>query len=844
MKKTRYLCIHGHFYQPPRENPWLEAVELQESAHPFHDWNERITMECYGPNTAARVSTWDGRILDIRNNYQKISFNFGPTLLSWMEANRPHIYEDIIDADRISAEQRAGHGNALAQPYNHTILPLATSREKTVQVVWGIEDFRERFGRDPEGMWLPECAADVQTLECLAQNGIRFTVLAPRQARCIRLLDGTGRWISVEGGRIDPTRPYVCPLPSGRSIALFFYDGPISQAIAFEGLLNDSHVFLGRLKQGFSDSRDWPELLHIATDGESYGHHHRHGEMALAYTLHLVEQERLAKLTNYGEYLEMYPPEVEARIWNDSSWSCVHGVERWATDCGCNSGMHQGWQQSWRQPLREAFQYLARKADEIYDREAPKYFREPETALLKYINVLLSQSKLESFREYLGEQGKDREASLKGVEALRLMEMMRNAQLIFTSCAWFFDEVSGIETVQNMKYAGRLVQLMEPFGVDAEQEFLRILGEAKSNVPDIDNGATAYLRYVKPNTVDLNRVVAHHAITHFDNHETGHFRLFGYEIHERDSEMSSFGDTRLKLSKISALSLLDGESVDTTAVVLHFGGHDFRCSIVGPLGYVPYSKLREDLFTTYHKRSLTDLVRVVDEYFGRRYYAINHLFSEGRRDILQRITDASFHRFDTAITRIYEENRKFMDYLLEVNAPLPQAFISAAEFVLRRRLLSELDSFLESSDADPLIQIAKEASRFRIRMGDAIVARRLEQTFSGIFEELAISPTVSLCQVAGALLDVFELLQLRPDHWEAQNILFALVHGRPLPAHLARRTFQDLSPAPGDATPALRELAVRLRVSLEPFDKTAGKLREHSPGGSSELVPMFSSAES
>ncbi len=839
MKQNRYLCIHGHFYQPPRENPWLEAVEVQDSAHPYHDWNERIAMECYGPNTAARISTWDKRILDIRNNYSKISFNFGPTLLSWMEARRPLMYEDIIEADRVSVRER-GHGNALAQAYNHVIMPLATEREKVIQTVWGLEDFRSRFGRDPEGMWLPECAVDIPTLEVLAEHGIKFTVLAPRQAKAFRLREETSEWESAEGGSIDPTRPYVCNLPSGRQVVLFFYDGPISQAIAFEGLLNDSHVFADRLMQGFDDKRSWPELLHIATDGESYGHHHRHGEMALAYTLHLIEQDGRAELVNYAQYLAMHEPEAEVEIWDQSSWSCIHGVERWRSDCGCNSGMHPGWRQDWRAPLRDAFRYLANKAYEVYDKEAADYFEEPEKALHNYIHVLLNPNKLERFRQFLKNHGRSTDTAMRSLEILRLMEMMRNTQLMFTSCAWFFDEVSGIETVQNMKYAGRLLQLLLPFHHEVEEEFTKKLEQAKSNIDHMKDAATCYRRFVKPHTVDLYRVIAHYVITHFDCEERGRHRVFCYEVQEHDSEQSFFGSTGIKICRISALSLLDGETVETTAVALHFGGHDFRCSIMGSLGYIPYEKLREDLFTTFHKRSITDLVRVVDEYFGHTYYSVDSLFSEGRRDLLSRITDEAFHRFDTALTQIYEENRKFMDYLLEVNAPLPQGFLAAAEFVLRRRLLEGLDNFMETSETSGLLEIAAEANRYGIHMQDSSVTRQLEQTFTSIFDELALSPNAEICGVADALLQVFELLSIKPDFWEAQNNVFALVHDRPLPAHLAERNGSRSAHVPDEARQALHELAQKLHISLEPFEKTADELSSTRPSMSSERITMIS----
>ncbi|MEJ7607720.1 MAG: hypothetical protein WKF37_15960 [Bryobacteraceae bacterium] len=340
----RYLCVHGHFYQPPRENPWLEAIELQDSAYPYHDWNERITAECYAPNAATRILDSDGRIDQIVNNYSRINFNFGPTLLAWAKDKAPGLHQMIVDADVQSRTEFSGHGSAIAQAYNHMIMPLSNRRDKFTQVHWGIEDFRFRFGREPEGMWLPETAVDVETLDIMAELGLKFTILAQHQAHLVRRIDAK-EWVDVTGGRIDPTRAYDCRLQSGRTIAIFFYDGPISRAVAFERLLDNGVVFGQRLVSGYSSGRDWPELAHIATDGESYGHHHRYGEMALAYALNHIESEQQARITNYGEYLASHPPTHEVEIYENTAWSCAHGVGRWNSDCSCNTGGSGDWNQ-------------------------------------------------------------------------------------------------------------------------------------------------------------------------------------------------------------------------------------------------------------------------------------------------------------------------------------------------------------------------------------------------------------------------------------------------------------------------------------------------------------------
>ncbi|HVV69935.1 MAG TPA: DUF3536 domain-containing protein, partial [Verrucomicrobiae bacterium] len=387
----KFICIHGHFYQPPRENPWLETVELQDSASPYHDWNERIGAECYAPNTTARILDEEGRIARITSNYARISFNFGPTLLAWMKDKMPEIHEAIVESDRLSQQHYSGHGSAVAQVYNHMILPLANARDKYTQVLWGVRDFESRFGRAPEGMWLAETAADTPTLETLAELGIKFTILSPYQASRTREI-GKRNFRDVGGGQIDPTRPYLMRLPSGKTITLFFYDGPVSQAVAFEGLLTSGERFAHRLMSAFNDRRDWDQLVHIATDGESYGHHHRQGEMALAYALQYIESRNLARLTNYGEYLEHHAPTREVQIHEKSSWSCVHGVGRWMTDCGCNSGGHAGWRQGWRTPLRQALDWLRDELAPLFESKGKELLRDPWDARNRYISIILDRS--------------------------------------------------------------------------------------------------------------------------------------------------------------------------------------------------------------------------------------------------------------------------------------------------------------------------------------------------------------------------------------------------------------------------------------------------------------------
>ena len=441
----RYICIHGHFYQPPRENAWLEAIEYQDSAYPYHDWNERINAECYATNASSRIFNDQSQIVEIVNNYNKISFNFGPTLLSWLEQHSNSEYQAILKADKDSQIRFSGHGSAIAQAYNHMIMPLAHHRDKITQIVWGIKDFERRFKRKPEGMWLPETAVDLATLDFMAEYEIKFTVLAPRQAARVKHPNDP-KWHDVSGSHIDTTVPYFINLPSGRKITLFFYNGPISRAVAFEGLLNQGEIFAERLISGFSRGRNSPQLLHVATDGESYGHHHYRGDMALAYALHYIESNNLAKITNYGEFLEKYPPELEVDIFENTSWSCYHGVERWKSNCGCKSGQHIKWHQRWREPMRNTFDWLRDTLAPVCEEKLQNMLKNLWEARNDYIDVIInrSQESLESFLRLHCVRELD---ETEKIAVIKLMELQRHTMLMYTSCGWFFDEISGIESV-------------------------------------------------------------------------------------------------------------------------------------------------------------------------------------------------------------------------------------------------------------------------------------------------------------------------------------------------------------------------------------------------------------
>lgn len=502
---SKALCIHGHFYQPPRFDPWLEDVLPEGSAAPQHDWNARITRECYAPLAWARRLDGMGMIQELVNCYAWMSFNFGPTLLRWMELHAPETYARVLDGDRQSLA-RLGHGNALAQVYHHAIMPLATEMDKNLEIAWAVQDFRTRFGRAPEGMWLAETAVDLPTLEALAGADIRFTILAPRQAQAVRALDGV-EFRPVTEDSLDTTRPYLVRLPQGKSITVFFYDGPVSRAVAFERLLGSGENFWIRLGGSYSEG-----LRSIATDGESYGHHFMFGEMALAYVIQQAKEGRDdVALTNYAAYLEANPARDEVRIHESTSWSCVHGVERWKTHCGCSDGGHPDWIQDWRRPLRRSLNYLKYYADEHFFKCGPALFLDPTQALLEYGLTLAGSESLVDFLDRHCLPGLD---SAQRTDACRLLLMQRLALASFSSCAWFFDDIARLEPLNGLTSARRALDLLQATGgPDVEAGLVRILSEAQSNMREDWDGAALWEQLVTTRRPSLEELGAH--LRHF-----------------------------------------------------------------------------------------------------------------------------------------------------------------------------------------------------------------------------------------------------------------------------------------------------------------------------------------
>ncbi len=770
---TRYLCIHGHFYQPPRENPWLEAIEMQDTAYPYHDWNERIATECYSANAASRILDGHGRIISIPNNYARISFNFGPTLLAWLEDKDPETYQRILEADRESRKRFSGHASALAQAYNHMILPLANRRDKYTQVLWGIRDFQHRFKRKPEGMWLPETAVDLETLSILAELGIKFTILAPNQAKRVRLKGRRG-WMDVSGNRIDPTMAYIQRLPFGKKINLFFYDGPISQAVAFERLLADGVQFAERLLSSFSADRLHPQLVHIATDGESYGHHHRRGDMALAYAFRYIKENNLAQLTNYGEYLKINPPNHYVEIFENSSWSCVHGVERWWRDCGCNSGGSPEWNQAWRTPLRNALDWLRDNLAIKYEQTAGRLLKDPWAARNDYINVILDRSP-ESIAKFLNQHAIRPPDQDETIAILKLLELQRHLMLMYTSCGWFFDELSGIETVQVLEYAGRAIQLAEDvFGdTTVEPEFLHRLEAAKSNIREQRDGRHIYEKSVKGTMVDLLKVGAHYAVSSLFEDYPSQTKIFAYSVDQEAYQVQESGRVRLALGRARFTSDITRESAILSFGVLHFGDHNFNCGVREFLGEEAYNSMVREATDIFSRADLPETIRCLDRHFGTSIYSLKSLFYDERRKVLDMVMESTFLEAEALYRQIYNQEAPLMRFLKSMDGiPLPRSFLNAANFLLNFHLRKAFEE--ERFDAVPAL--LEDARLWQVELDAAGLGFALKQTMARLASSFRSRPDdietlKSLEEAAGLAV----ALPFQVDIRQVQNIYYTMM---------------------------------------------------------------------
>ncbi len=804
---ARFVCVHGHFYQPPRENPWLETVEVQDSAAPYHDWNDRITAECYAPNGASRIVNIEDVIIRIVNNYSRMSFNFGPTLLSWLHDFAPRTYRMILDADRFSQLRYSGHGSAMAQVYNHIIMPLADTRDALTQIRWGIADFESRFHRKPEGMWLAETAVNRHTLDLLAREGIKFTILAPVQCARVRPLlssrsaaegpaSGTAAespepWTETPNATVDPTHPYTIQLDEGRSIAVFFYDGPNSRAIAFEGLLNSGEDFACRLLSGLHADNGEAQLSHVATDGESYGHHHKHGEMALSYAMHWIAEGDQADLTNYGEFLEKFPPQWHAEVAEDTAWSCTHGIERWRSNCGCNGGK-PGWNQEWRGPLRNAFDFLRDATAPLAEKLAQGLLKDLWIARDAYIHVILHRTNTDKF---LAEHGTHPFSPAERTTVLELMELERHTQLMYTSCGWFFDEVSGIETVQIIAYAGRVLQLAAklfgPPGAQLEEQFLAILETAKSNIPEIGTGAEVYRRYVTGMKIGLEAVGAHYAISSIFRSYPEDGELFCFDLHRDSHEVFTSGRGRVALGRALIRSRITEETETICFAVLHLGDQNLSAAVKrynaeDPIEVERFLTFSADIGAAMRRANLPEVIRLIDRFFGPRRatdpdatpagttgYSLTSLFADEQHRILKTILNQTLSEMEDSLRKIYEDHASLMHFLTESGIAPPPALSLAASFAINASLRRALE-------ADPFDPIQIETLLSRAAADQIVLDTTLLSFTSGQRMKRAMvaleaaaageGPAAYVLASAVSIADTLRTMPFEVNLWQAQNI--------------------------------------------------------------------------
>ncbi|MEG4861802.1 MULTISPECIES: DUF3536 domain-containing protein [unclassified Microcoleus] len=800
------VTVHGHFYQPPRENPYLDAIERQASAEPSHDWNERIDRECYRPNAFARILNDRGEVAGIVNNYEYLSFNIGPTLMSWLERYDPEVYQRILEADRKSCQRLSGHGNAIAQVYNHIIMPLANERDKYTQIRWGIADFRSRFDRDPEGMWLAETAVDYATLEVLVAQGIRFIVLAPSQAERCRPLIGPnqaagaetdGEWHEVGGGQIDPTRPYRCylkpeirlmadlqlsPLSShslGRRdgqpsaaptantpyIDIFFYDGPISRDMGFNDVLSSSNHLAGRLGQAVRGDHRPAQLISVATDGETFGHHKNSTEKCLAYAFTEEFPRRGWTVTNFAHYLSQNPSDWEVELKPVTAWSCSHGVDRWQDDCGCGGG--GGWHLLWRRPLRDTLNWLRDRLIPIYEEAGRKLLRDPWQARDEYIDVIRDRSpaNVDSFLERHQVRPLD---AAEQVDALRLLEMQRHTLLMFTSCGWFFEEVSRPEGVQILRYAARALELAgEVTGVQLEKDFIDRLALIPSNVDCFKTGAEVYRQQVTTAQISLRQVAAHYAISSLFAKYPRQQRVYCYQAQQQDFQIQRMGSMTLAVGQLQLTSEITRETEVFVFAAFHLGGWDFHCCIQPFGSRRSYTMLKDRLFEVLQEASAAHAILEMVRLFGDQSFSLRDLFAEERHRIVQLLSQENLTRLDQLYTQVYRENYGVMMAFHRDELPVPVELQVAAEVALGHRCLTAAKALeLESEDAESLLAeieaIATEAGHLRCRLKVPEVKEILEKL---------IWRTLDALLQAGSAVDERSPVKLEADILDIERLI-------------------------------------------------------------------------
>jgi len=789
-----HVVVHGHFYQPPRESPWTDFIPRQESAAPWRDWNARITDECYRPNACSRVKGAGDRIEDIVNNYAHISFDFGPTLLNWIARHRPRVYRRILEGDRLSRELHAGHGSAIAHVYNHVIMPLANYRDKQTQILWGLRDFEWRFGRQSESIWLAETAVNLETARLLIEHGIRYIILSPYQARRWRPLDRAGGWRDARDAKIDPRRPYRFFLKDSRRrrqpdryLDVFFYDGPLASDVSFNHLLRSAPGFAERLIAAAGETPTESTLVHVATDGEVYGHHEPFGDMCLSYLIRREAPRRGLRFTTYGRYLQEHPPthEVELNFGEHdegSAWSCAHGVGRWERDCGCSTGAPAGWNQKWRTPLRRGFDMARDRLVEAFLEQLAPLLHDPWAARDDYILPLLDP-RSRTRDAFLEQHARRPLQSTERERVWSLLESQRFAMFMYTSCAWFFADISGIETVQNMAYACRAIELARPWTqLDVEQKLLEYLAEADSNVVGMGTGADVYRRFVEPQRVSAVRVAGDLALAAAVLHREPETRRLRYDVRvvrfERRTE--SAGDAQGE--RFACRGELELRDRDTEAAE-RFAVHVYRTGLADVRCYVlPHREGAQS------EAQWPEEAEVAGRP-GAARLELSDLVTEGRERVVRTAFEAILDRQEAALETIFNESRGFLSILRGAGIAVAPVLRAVAGHVLARRL-EEVSQGLEVAFLQGVVGDPDGGA-------EAAVASRTEE-IAGLFafaEEAGIKlPVEALREAYSAVLEqLLEMLQREADPRRARQTVAVIESSYRFHFPLDRRRLEDLA---------------------------------------------------
>ena len=743
-----------------------------------------------------------------------------------MEHFAPLTYERIIKADIESVSEHSGHGNAMAQVYNHIIMPLANENDKQTQIKWGIRDFEYRFGRKPEGMWLAETAVDDETLKFLEENGIKFTVLSPYQALKFRQ-EGDKDWQDVSWGNIDPARSYRYYIKSapGKFIDLFFYDGAISRSVAFDELLKDGNKFIKRLKEGISDCRDYPQLINIATDGESYGHHTKFGDMALSYVLKIRAKDEGFKITNYAEYLDKYRSNCEVDIKQASSWSCFHGVGRWKEDCGCSTGGHPGWNQKWRKPLRDALDYLRDELIVVFENEGQKYFDNVWNVRNKYINVILDRNEM-NVKKFQQENFKPDLTDDDKVHAMELLEIQRQAMLMYTSCGWFFSEISGIETVQIMKYAARAMQLAARFtSKNLEEKFLEILSQAKSNIPEFGTGKDIFERFVKPSIITVKQIATLWALSSLYQDFEDEENVYCYTITRKAYKKVQKNSSTFIVGHIEIQSKITLQKSNVMFALMQYAGGDFHCTIKEYSDDAEFNRIKNDLIKIYTMNTLTEIIRALDEYFGKEYFTLKDIFIEERRKILQILLKGKLEKFSQTYQEMYDEGKGSIYHLQGLGLSIPDEFKISAEYALSHKfndIVVHSGGFVEDDLIQQATDINFEAKKIDIKLdkspSNLVFSKKILQNINRLVHSFEI-------QQADVVLEIFDnvrKLELNVDIAEAQNIYFTKIYHR-IGDIIASEAFKNKKSSNKRFVEMLLDIGENLNINTEFYKRKLDK---------------------